>query len=295
MNTIAWGLALVTVSAATTAVAVKTLSDAPAPNDAQIDALVTRVDAMESRLTDFGDRVAAALERAERPERAVARSEARPLGATMADDEISPFDDGSGAIAARGPEEPVDEDALDLDAFAAKLRAGGMSDDEVEKMWRKIVKAGKIDDAIDILEEMAELNPNDPDLQAHLGSAYIQKLMTVPDLARGEYAMRADGAFDAALKLNPKHWDARFSKAISLSFWPPIMGKQPEAIRQFETLLQNQEGSGYSDPKHAQTYQYLGNLYLQSGNTAKAKEVFQKGLASFPTNETLAQAIADLD
>ncbi|MFG0320556.1 MAG: tetratricopeptide repeat protein [Planctomycetota bacterium JB042] len=293
MNGLAWGIALVSVSAATE-LAVRSL-DAPAPDDGRIDAIAERMATLEERLEQVDGRIAKALARAESPERAAARASG-PAVADAGTVVESPLLAAAERDAAAAAEEAAEEteDEFDLEAFAARLRAGGMSDEEVERAWRKIVAAGRVDDAIDLLEELAELHPNDPDLQAHLGSAYIQKLMTVPDLQRGEPAMRADAAFDAALKLDPQHWDARFSKAISLSFWPPIMGKQPEAIRQFETLLAQQEGSGAPEPKHAQTYQFLGNLYLQSGQVDKAKEVFAKGLSSFPGNEALAQAMAGL-
>lgn len=298
MNGVAWGIAIVAVSAGTT-VAVQSLSSgSPSADDGRVEALAARMDAIEGELSSIGDELGAIRSLAARLDGPGGAAAQRRLTASMQDEEIPPLADaGRGAPrgAADAEAEETEEESLDLEAFAAQLRAGGMSDEEIEAMWRRIAKAGKIEDAIDVLEELAELHPNDPDLQAHLGSAYIQKLMTVNDLARGVWAMKADGAFDNALELNPQHWDARFSKAISLSFWPPIMGKQPEAIKQFETLLENQENSGFSQPKHAQTYQFLGNLYLQSGDHAKAKEIFEKGLAAFPGNDALAQAMADFD
>ena len=36
---------------------------------------------------------------------------------------------------------------------------------------------------------------------------------------------------------------ARFHKAVALSFWPPVLGKGNEAVRQFEILVTQQAGS----------------------------------------------------
>jgi cytochrome c-type biogenesis protein CcmH/NrfG len=110
----------------------------------------------------------------------------------------------------------------------------------------------------------------------------------VPDgQERGLYATKADQAFDAALASDPQHWTARFSKAMSLSFWPPIFGKQGEAITQFETIVAQQESSGQAKPEFAQSYLFLGNLYAQGGKADKAAEVWKKGLSLFPENESL--------
>jgi tetratricopeptide (TPR) repeat protein len=106
--------------------------------------------------------------------------------------------------------------------------------------------------------------------------------------------MKADGAFDQALELDPRHWDARFSKAISLAFWPPIFGKQAGAVKNFETLmLQQEEAGGASQPQYAQTYQFLGNLYMQQGNSQKAREIWSRGLRFFPNDATLKESLAE--
>ena len=99
--------------------------------------------------------------------------------------------------------------------------------------------------------------------------------------------MTADKAFDTALDLDPEHWDARFTKAVSLSFWPPITGKQPEAVSNFQTLIAQQEKSGVTQPHYAQSYLLLGNLYLQQGKTDLAMQTYQQGLGLFPDHGDL--------
>ncbi len=103
--------------------------------------------------------------------------------------------------------------------------------------------------------------------------------------------MKADEAFDAALARDDHHWDARFSKAVSPSFWPPLFGKQAEAIEHFETLMGQQEALPQQGPKHAQTYLLLGNLYQQQGNNDKALATWNDGTQLFPDNHELAARV----
>jgi tetratricopeptide (TPR) repeat protein len=69
-----------------------------------------------------------------------------------------------------------------------------------------------------------------------------------------------------------------------------MFGKQAEAINNFETLVAQQE-SLPSKPEFAQTYLWLGNLYLQQGKNDQAKEAYAKGLAKFPGDEDLLKQL----
>ena len=124
-----------------------------------------------------------------------------------------------------------------------------------------------------------------------LGHAYLQKVF---DVGMGPMAMmwsdKANGAFDQALALDGEHWEARFSKAMSLSNMPAFLGKSAEAMQEFETLIDQQE-SRDARPQDEQAYYYLGNLYLQTGETDKALEAWRRGLGRFPDSSGLLQQI----
>ncbi len=177
----------------------------------------------------------------------------------------------------------------------AKLLDPSLSRDEKEKLWKEARDSGMLDALVAEFEARAAANPNDPKLRVDLGEAYLQKIFAAGSNGpeAGLWATKADKAFDAALELDPHQWQGRFDKAVSLSFWPPIFGKQAEAIHNFEILLDEQAALPKS-AGFAQTHLLLGNLYLQSGNSAKAKEVWQAGLALFPDDAALAQKLAAL-
>ncbi len=158
-------------------------------------------------------------------------------------------------------------------------------------LWQKVREAGLIDVAVQRMEERAREYPSSAEVQNELGAAYIQRLSTAGDLEKGTWAMKADGAFDKALELQPDHWEARFQKAVALSFWPPITGKQTEAVKHFEILLGQQEAA-QQQPHHAQTYLFLGNLYQQQGNREKAVETWKRGAAIHPQDKDLQNRTA---
>jgi tetratricopeptide (TPR) repeat protein len=173
-----------------------------------------------------------------------------------------------------------------LTELLAQLDASDWEDQAA--LWSKLKEADLVDEALAYFREQAELNPEDPSAQFALGSAYIQAIqVTENDMLKGQLATGADKAFDAVLALDENHLEARRTKAISLSFWPPIFGKTTEAKQQFETLIAKQLQTDPS-PEHAEAYLWLGNLHLQTGDPAAAKQVWADGLSLFPENADLA-------
>lgn len=168
----------------------------------------------------------------------------------------------------------------------------GLTDDEYLAVWEDLRKKGQMDAMIEVIEGHAASNASDPDAQVMLGVALLQKLQGMaPGMESGDLAMKVDATFDKALELDSQHWDARFVKATALSFWPPMFGKQAEAIEHLETLRGQQESRTTQDAKYAQTYLTLGNLYSQQGQMEKAKSAWQSGATLFPLNAELAQKI----
>ncbi len=183
--------------------------------------------------------------------------------------------------------------AFDLHAAFQDLLAPGLSRDEKMAKWKAIADAGALDDAVAMFEQYAREHPDSAAAQVELGGAYLQKVFKAGNGPEaGVWATKADKAFDAGLAVDDHNWDARFSKAVSLSFWPPVFGKQTEAINHFE-ILAAQQAQQSPEPKFAQTWLLLGNLYQQIGKSDQALDSWQKGLAMFPGNAQLEQQIAN--
>ena len=187
--------------------------------------------------------------------------------------------------------ELAESEELDAAAIARMILEDQIPYDEQQAMWEKLREAGKLEEAVAWFEQHAEANPNDANAQVDLGNAYLQKLMTLPDgPAKGMWATKADQVFDKALELDDHHWEGRFAKAVSLSFWPPVFGKQQEAINHFETLI-GQQQEGPPQPQHSQTYLLLGNMYSQMGQIDQAVATWNNGLTSHPGDEALQEQI----
>jgi len=239
------------------------------------DLRAARAPASDARvsLAEIESAVASYMERSDAP------------GTATGDAHASPARAASTTSAAPGE--------LGVDQAFEQLTSGDLSEEQRQKLWADMGKRGLSDALVAKFEAAVEHSPNDPELRTALGSAYIQKIFEAGGSTpmAGMWAMKADGAFDAALELDDHHWGARFSKAVSYSFWPPALGMQNKAIAQFEILLEQQQNQP-PKPQFAQTYYFLGNMYQQTGNPQKALQVWQQGLALFPDNDDLKGQVA---
>jgi hypothetical protein len=266
----------------------------PSVDREALEKMQIRLNAMEQDLVLTRDSVRVALDDMKRLGRSLEVSGASSLATPSTKGE-----DPAGAEP--HAERPVGETArpttrsletMTLEIAMAEVMKSDMSDDDWNKLWKRIRDAGLSDAVIKELEKRTAANPKDPDLQTRLGSAYLEKLQELPQGPEsGALAMKADQAFDKALELDPEHWDARFVKAVALSFWPAAFGKGGEAIKHFETLVGQQERQSPRE-EFASTYYFLGNMYLQMGQRDQAISTWQRGLKLFPTNAELQQQLA---
>ena len=158
--------------------------------------------------------------------------------------------------------------------------------------WKQLRDTQQLDQAIMDLQQAAKAEPSVAEYPAVLGQAYLQKLMTTQDVReKVTLAMQADQSFDQALQLDPTNWEARFSKASALSYWPTEMNKSEEVMQNLATLVEQQEAQS-PQPHFAQTYVLLGDQYQKAGYADEAKQMWQRGAALFPGNDTLRQKLA---
>jgi tetratricopeptide (TPR) repeat protein len=163
--------------------------------------------------------------------------------------------------------------------------------DQKRAAWNQLRQGGHLDEAIAELQQRFTNNPNDADSAAVLGHAYLMKCGTSTDVReQGILAMQADKLFDAALNLDSQNWEARYNKAVALSYWPASMGKSDEVIDHFTTLIQQQEAQP-QQPQFADSYMWLGDQYKKAGRTDDALSVWQRGAYLFPGNQKLAERL----
>lgn len=154
--------------------------------------------------------------------------------------------------------------------------------------WKKAFAAGRMDAVIAKFEELAAAAPNDPKAQMDLASAYMAYLQM--DSSRWQLSGKADQVYDRVLALDDHHWEARFSKAVSYTFYPDFLGKKKDAIAHFQTLVQQQETMPV-EASQAQTYLYLGNL-LEARDPEQARQMWARGAQRHPDNQDLKKRLA---
>ena len=183
-------------------------------------------------------------------------------------------------------------DAANLNGAVDILVSPQASHEQKQATWKQLRESGKIDLAIRELEQRAANDPRLAEYPAELGQAYLQKCATIQDVReQGILAMQADKVFDTALALDPSNWEARFTKAVALSYWPANLNKGAEVIQHFQTLIEQQETQA-PQPQFAETYSWLGDQYTKAGHADYARTVWERGAALFPNNEGLKNRLA---
>jgi len=189
------------------------------------------------------------------------------------------------------PQEPARLDPSMVTRVVDALLSPQTSYDQKRAAWDQLRKGGHLDVAIAELQQRLSNNPNNADGAAVLGHAYLQKCGTSTDVReQGILAMQADKLFDTALKLDAQNWEARFNKAVALSYWPANMGKGDEVIDHFTTLIQQQEAQSQQS-QFADSYMWLGDQYKKAGRLDDARSVWQRGAYLFPQDQKLADRL----
>jgi tetratricopeptide (TPR) repeat protein len=178
-------------------------------------------------------------------------------------------------------------DAMFLSRTIDLLVSAQASYQQKQEAWKQLRDAGKLDQAIAELEERVASDPRVAEYAAALGEAYLKKCGTIHDVReQGILALQADKVFDTALSIDPSNWDAQFTKAVAMSYWPATLNKGEEVIQHFLTLIQQQEAET-PQPQFAGTYAWLGDQYQKAGRSDDARAIWQRGAALFPADEKL--------
>lgn len=139
-----------------------------------------------------------------------------------------------------------------------------------------------------------DVRPLDPEPLVGQARVLLQcRLPFAPFMEQGALSARAGEILRSALELDATHWDARFTLAINYFHNPEFMGLTDDAIREFETLLE-QQGTRTDFPEMAGPYVYLGDLYARIGRAEDANATWKRGAALFPHDPRLAERVGQV-
>lgn len=163
---------------------------------------------------------------------------------------------------------------------------------ERQAALKQLQDSGRLADAAADLEQRMANDPNNALYPSALGQVYLRMCATTTDVRQQAVcAMNADYDFETALNLDPSNWEARYTKAVAMSYWPANLNKGDEVIQQFNTLITQQEQQP-PQPQFAQTYEWLGKQYQKAGQTSAAQQVWRRGAALYPDNQALQSLLA---
>jgi len=236
-----------------------------------------------------------AVEAGTGPSNQVSGEQRPPAAAPSVNDRIAragkPTTDASSPANDPLPLSSVTPDKSMLSQIVDTLVSSQATYEQKRSAWKQLREGGKLDQAIGELEQRMAADPRAAEYPAALGHAYLQKCGVIHDVReQGILGMQADKLFDTALNLDPANWEARYMKAVALTYWPASMNKGPEIIDHFQTLVEQQETQP-AQPQFAETYVRLGDQYEKAGQTDQAKTTWQRGLRVFPQNEELKKKL----
>jgi tetratricopeptide (TPR) repeat protein len=186
-------------------------------------------------------------------------------------------------------------DGSDLTAAIAEVVAAGFSQEAIAAFIERIRKEKGHAAAQAALEALLERDPRNAKAHYLLARAYVDELMiskSYADMERlGKLCMAEYGS---ALEIDPAYWEPRFERAISLTYYPEQMGMLPDAVRDFETLVKQQNRSN-ADPRFAETYANLARVYVRTGKRDKAVATLNDAVALFPDSESLKKQLEEME
>ena len=106
--------------------------------------------------------------------------------------------------------------------------------DQKQVAWKQLKERGQLDMAVSELEQRTANDPGRVENVAALGQAYMKKCGVIQDgREQAILAMKADQTLESALSLDPSNWEARYIKAVGMSYWPSQLNRGREVIEQF--------------------------------------------------------------
>ncbi|MCR9247649.1 MAG: hypothetical protein NXI31_21700 [bacterium] len=184
----------------------------------------------------------------------------------------------------------VDRSKYSATDWYDELRTLQASGESTAELWAQLEACDRLDEVLDVYRTAVEQAPQSTAAHYELACAAHAAAMSRPNHEQGRWWRESDSAYGDVLELDPQHWDARYEKAVKLTFWPSSYGRMPEAIQHFETLIEQQRSLPV-EGRHSQVYFQLGNLHAQRGDLKEARSVWQQGLQRHPTASRLQQRL----
>lgn len=156
--------------------------------------------------------------------------------------------------------------------------------DELVAEGRRALDAGRVDDALAVLERAVAADGNDPAALAWLGSAQVRKAGAAAFMERPGWVRKGFNTLDEAVERFPKAFIVYMVRGITATNVPDMFRKGEVAMQDLRAVvaMRDQEPTTVPEGAMPAVYLNLGRAYKKAGKTADARAVWEQGRRAHP-------------
>ncbi|PYM06696.1 MAG: hypothetical protein DMD82_07820 [Candidatus Rokuibacteriota bacterium] len=135
---------------------------------------------------------------------------------------------------------------------------------------KQALDAGRVDDALAMLEKAVAADPNDPAALAWLGSAQVRKARDVSMVAASGWVK--------------KGFIVYVVRGITATRVPDFFRKAPVAVQDLSAIvaMKQRDPASVPDAVMPSVYLHLGRAYKKNDQRAEARAAWEKGKTAYP-------------
>ena len=167
------------------------------------------------------------------------------------------------------------------------------TEEERLEFWQSVRTSKELEALIGELSTTIENAPEDVENRLILAQAFVAKVWGGAGGSPEQrlWASKAETMWKEVLEADATNWSAQRNIAFNYSQYPDFTNKTPDAIREYEKIVELQEGAGDTGLGYSRTYLDLSKLYLKNGDPSNALSTLEKGVAAHPENNSLAEQL----
>lgn len=177
-----------------------------------------------------------------------------------------------------------------MDHFEVALAAAPDNLQYGSEYRQVVIKAKAYDRCLSFFDQLVEKNPQSGNAFLNYGFAYVDKIPDAGAITQVINANTALSYFTKSIEISPT-WIGYYTRGNSYLYWPKIFNRTHLGIADLEEAMKIQGKEGRKS-YHVRTYIALGDGYWKMEETEKAKEIWENGIAEFPSSTELKRRLA---
>jgi len=149
---------------------------------------------------------------------------------------------------------------------------------------RQALDAGRVDEAIGLLERAVAADAKNPAALAWLGNARVRKAPSVPLMESAGWVTRGFDTLDEAVERFPDAWIVYLVRGLTAINVPPMFHKTKVAVDDLGRVvaMKDRTPQAVPDAVMGSAYLNLGRAFKQNGDRPQARTVWERGRQLYP-------------